>query len=58
VPASSAKAIESFRDLLIKNVRISRRRLDVGMAQCLLDRFQISCLAQQLGPQIMQEVVE
>src|SRR5262245_29304080 len=39
-------------------MRIARRRLDIGMVECLLYELQVASLAQELGPQIVTKVMK
>jgi len=43
---------------MIENVRIARRGLDIRMVERLLHQLQIAGLAQELGREIVPEVVE
>jgi hypothetical protein len=51
-------AIQRHRDVLVKYVGIARRHLDVGVVERLLYQLKVAGLAQNLGREIMSEVVK
>ena len=44
-------------NLVLENVRVLGRSLDIGMAECVLDQFQIAGLSQELGRKVMAKVM-
>src|SRR6516225_9189897 len=51
-------AFHGVGDIVVKDMGIFRGGLDIGMAERLLDQFQVAARAQQFGREVMPEVME
>ena len=51
-------AFDGGSDVFIKHMGVAQRALDVGMVHRLLHQLQVAGVAQQLGAEVVAEVVE
>ena len=51
-------ALDGGGDIFVQHMRVPQRGLDIAVVQRLLDQLEVAGVAQQLGAEVMSEVVK